>query len=231
MSLASFNQDDYKLDGLTKKFLSESPTTKDIELGQNEFLGMAWTVSSGGVKNYLIKILTYDSIGALLNTDNLAVTDWNATTVSSYIDPYLDVPVGTANLIAMGVSLTNVSSYTVQLVSDDGDRSEIRTFNIVNSCSTDARVSTTYSSSDFGEAVIQNNTEKTFTSYSKSIGRDILNFANSMLITKVAWLEIDGNYFSILIDDGSKLVRNEQNMPIQFVLNFSLANIEKGHRG
>ena len=52
-----------------------------------------------------------------------------------------------------------------------------------------------------------------------------------MLITKVAWLEIDGNYFSILIDDGSKLVRNEQNMPIQFVLNFSLANIEKGHRG
>jgi hypothetical protein len=263
-SLAGFDQDDYQLNGLTKKFLSEAPTTKDIELGRDEFLGMAWTVSSGGVKNYLIKILTYDSSNSLLNTDNLSVPQWNISTVSSYTDPYLDVPIGTANLVAMGISLTNVAYYKVQLVNDDGVRSEIRTFNIVDSCTSDTRIhfinkfgkqdsitlkgnhtegvahkssnyskalSTTYSASDFGEAVIQNNTERTFTSYSKSIGRSVLNFANSMLITKVAWLEVDGNYFSILIDDGSRLVRNEQDMPIQFVLNFSLANKEKGHRG
>ena len=262
--LANFDKNNYKLDGLSKKFLSEAPSSKDIELNANEFLGMAWTVSSGGVKNYIIKILTYDSSNALLNTDNLIVSEWNYTVVSSFIDPYLDVPVGTANLIAMGVSLTNVAKYTIQLVNDDGVRSEIKTYNIVESCGSDTRIhfinkfgkqdsitlkgnetetieykstnytkalSTTYSSSDYGNAVIQNETSKSFTAYSKSIGRDVINFASSMLITKIAWIEVGGKYFSILIEDGSKLIRNNENMPIQFVLNYSLANTEKGHRG
>ena len=262
--LANFDKNNYKLDGLTKKFLSEAPTTKDIELASNEFLGMAWTESSGGVKNYLIKILTYNNLGALLNTDNLSVPDWNTIVVSSLTEPYLDVPVGTANLIAMGVSLTNVAKYTIQLVSDDGIRSEVRSYNIVESCGTDTRIhfinkfgkqdsitlkgnetetieykstnytkalSTTYSSSDYGNAVIQNETSKSFSAYSKSIGRDVINFASSMLITKIAWIEISGKYFSILIEDGSKLIRNNENMPIQFVLNYSLANTEKGHKG
>lgn len=263
-SLATFDKQNYKLDGLTKKFLSEAPTTKDIELASNEFLGMAWTESSGGVKNYIIKILTYNNLGALLNTDNLSVSDWNSIVVSSLTNPYLDVPVGTANLIAMGVSLTNVAKYTIQLVSDDGIRSEVRSYNIVESCGTDVRIhfinkfgkqdsitlkgnetetieyksinytkalSTTYSSSDYGNAVMQNKTSKSFSAYSKSIGRDVINFASSMLITKIAWIEIGGKYFSILIEDGSKLIRNNENMPIQFVLNYSLANTEKGHRG
>tara|TARA_R110002050_G_scaffold88950_8_gene187419 strand:+ start:2371 stop:3588 length:1218 start_codon:yes stop_codon:yes gene_type:complete len=263
-SLSTFSKYNYRLDGLTKKFLSEAPTTKDIELNANEFLGMAWTESSGGVKNYIIKILTYDSSNALLNTDNLIVSEWNHTIVSSFVDPYLDVPVGTANLIAMGVSLTNVAKYTIQLVSDDGIRSELKTYNIVESCSSDTRIhfvnkfgkqdsitlkgnetetieykstnytkalSTTYLSSDYGNAIIQNETFKSFTAYSKSIGRDVINFASSMLITKIAWIEVGGKYFSILIEDGSKLIRNNENMPIQFVLNYSLANTEKGHRG
>ena len=264
LSLANFNKVNYQLNGLTKKFLSEAPTTKDIELGANEFLGMAWTESSGGLKNYLIKILTYNSLGALLNTDNLSVLDWNnLSIVSSYTKPYLDVPVGTANLIAMGVSLTNVAKYTIQLISDDGIRSEVKSYNIVDSCPSDARIhfinkfgkqdsitlkgnqiegiayksatyekalSTTYSASDFGRAVIHNELERNFTAYSKSIGRDVLNFANTMLVTRTAWIEINNNYFSILIDEGSKVVRNEEDMPIQFVLNFSLANNEKGHK-
>ena len=224
---------------------------------------MAWTESSGGLKNYLIKILTYNSLGALLNTDNLSVLDWNTIVVSSFTNPYLDVPVGTANLIAMGVSLTNVAKYTIQLISDDGIRSEVKSYNIVDSCPTDARIhfinkfgkqdsitlkgnqiegiayksatyekalSTTYSASDFGRAVIHNELERNFTAYSKSIGRDVLNFANTMLVTRTAWIEINNNYFSILIDEGSKVVRNEEDMPIQFVLNFSLANNEKGHK-
>ena len=95
-SLATFDKENYKLDGLTKKFLSEAPTTKDIELNANEFLGMAWTESSGGVKNYIIKILRYNNFRALLNTDNLSVSDWNSIVVSSLTNPYLDVPVGTA---------------------------------------------------------------------------------------------------------------------------------------
>ena len=263
LSLATFDKTNYQLNGLTKKFLSEAPTTKDIELGANEFLGMAYTLWLGVVNNFLIKILTYDSTGALLNTDNLSVPDWNSTSVSSYTNPYLDVPVGTANLIAMGISLTNVSYYTIQLSADSGVRSEVKTFNIVDSCPTDARIhfinkfgkqdsitlkgnqiegiayksatyekalSTTYSASDFGRAVIHNELERNFTAYSKSIGRDVLNFANTMLVTRTAWIEINNNYFSILIDEGSKVVRNEQDMPIQFVLNFSLANNEKGHK-
>ena len=263
LSLATFDKTNYQLNGLTKKFLSEAPTTKDIELGANEFLGMAYTLWLGVVNNFLIKILTYDSTGALLNTDNLSVPDWNSTSVSSYTNPYLDVPVGTANLIAMGVSLTNVSYYTIQLSADSGVRSEVKTFNIVDSCPTDARIhfinkfgkqdsitlkgnqiegiayksatyekalSTTYSASDFGRAVIHNELERNFTAYSKSIGRDVLNFANTMLVTRTAWIEINNNYFSILIDEGSKVVRNEEDMPIQFVLNFSLANNEKGHK-
>ena len=263
LSLSTFDKTNYQLNGLTKKFLSEAPTTKDIELGANEFLGMAYTLWLGVVNNFLIKILTYDSTGALLNTDNLSVPDWNSTAVSSYTNPYLDVPVGTANLIAMGVSLTNVSYYTIQLSADSGVRSEVRTFNIVDSCPTDARIhfinkfgkqdsitlkgnqiegiayksatyekalSTTYSASDFGRAVIHNELERNFTAYSKSIGRDVLNFANTMLVTRTAWIEINNNYFSILIDEGSKVVRNEEDMPIQFVLNFSLANNEKGHK-
>lgn len=263
LSLSTFDKTNYQLNGLTKKFLSEAPTTKDIELGANEFLGMAYTLWLGVVNNFLIKILTYDSTGALLNTDNLSVPDWNSTAVSSYTNPYLDVPVGTANLIAMGVSLTNVSYYTIQLSADSGVRSEVRTFNIVDSCPTDARIhfinkfgkqdsitlkgnqiegiayksatyekalSTTYSASDFGRAVIHNELERNFTAYSKSIGRDVLNFANAMLVTRTAWIEINNNYFSILIDEGSKVVRNEEDMPIQFVLNFSLANNEKGHK-
>lgn len=263
LSLATFDKTNYQLNGLTKKFLSEAPTTKDIELGANEFLGMAYTLWLGVVNNFLIKILTYDSTGALLNTDNLSVPDWNSTSVTSYTNPYLDVPVGTANLIAMGVSLTNVSYYTIQLSADSGVRSEVKTFNIVDSCPTDARIhfinkfgkqdsitlkgnqiegiayksatyekalSTTYSASDFGRAVIHNELERNFTAYSKSIGRDVLNFANTMLVTRTAWIEINNNYFSILIDEGSKVVRNEEDMPIQFVLNFSLANNEKGHK-
>lgn len=263
LSLATFDKTNYQLNGLTKKFLSEAPTTKDIELGANEFLGMAYTLWLGVVNNFLIKILTYNSTGALLNTDNLSVPDWNSTSVSSYTNPYLDVPVGTANLIAMGVSLTNVSYYTIQLSADSGVRSEVKTFNIVDSCPTDARIhfinkfgkqdsitlkgnqiegiayksatyekalSTTYSASDFGRAVIHNELERNFTAYSKSIGRDVLNFANTMLVTRTAWIEINNNYFSILIDEGSKVVRNEEDMPIQFVLNFSLANNEKGHK-
>ena len=140
MSLASFDKTDYRLVGDTKKFLSEAPSIKDIELGANEFLGMAWVDSFNFIRNFKINILTYNNLGALLNTDNLIVNEWNVVTVNHLIDPYLDVPVGTDNLIAMGVSLTNVARYTIQLVNDDGDRSELKTYNIVEGCPTDVRI-------------------------------------------------------------------------------------------
>ena len=264
LSLATFDQNDYALTTSSKKFLSESPLTKDIELEQDEFLGMGWGVSSGIIKNYLINILTYDSVNSLLNTDTLTVAEWNLATVSNLTDPYLDVPVGTANILAMGVSLTNVAKYTIKLVNDDGVKSELRTYNIFDSCSTDLRIhfinkfgkqdsitlkgnqtesidyksinytkalSETYSTRDYGQAIIQNTVETSYTAYSKSIGRSVLDFANSMLITKIAWMEVGGEYYSIVIESGSKVVRNEDNTPIQFRLDFSLANVQKGHIG
>ena len=82
-----------------------------------------------------------------------------------------------------------------------------------------------------GSAVVRNTKVKNFTAYSKTIGRDTLAFAQSMLTNNMAWIEVDSSYFSIIIDDGSGVKVNEHNMPIQFILNFSLANNERGLRG
>jgi hypothetical protein len=263
-SLNSFNLSDYSMVSDDKIFLTEGTNPKTIELNQNEFLGMAYAVSSGGVKNYKIEVLTYNSVNALLNTDLIDVTQWNQVNVNSLTDPYLDAPVGTQNLINAGISLTNVAYYTIRLINDDGDRSELRRYNIIEGCPTDLRVhfvnkfgkqdsitlkgnqiegytnkstryqkalSSTYSSSDYGNAIVRNTKVKNFTAYSKTIGRDTLAFAQSMLTNNMAWIEVGSSYFSIIIDDGSGVKVNEHNMPIQFILNFSLANNERGLRG
>ena len=263
-SLNIFNLSDYSMVSDDKLFLTEGTNPKTIELNQNEFLGMAYAVSSGGVKNYKIEVLTYNSVNALLNTDLIDVTQWNQVNVNSLTDPYLDAPVGTQNLINAGISLTNVAYYTIRLINDDGDRSELRRYNIIEGCPTDLRVhfvnkfgkqdsitlkgnqiegytnkstryqkalSSTYSSSDYGSAIVRNTKVKNFTAYSKTIGRDTLAFAQSMLTNNMAWIEVGGSYFSIIIDDGSGVKVNEHNMPIQFILNFSLANNERGLRG
>ena len=263
-SLNSFNLSDYSMVSDDKIFLTEGTNPKTIELNQNEFLGMAYAISSGGVKNYKIEVLTYNSVNALLNTDLIDVTQWNQVNVNSLTDPYLDAPVGTQNLINAGISLTNVAYYTIRLINDDGDRSELRRYNIIEGCPTDLRVhfvnkfgkqdsitlkgnqiegytnkstryqkalSSTYSSSDYGSAIVRNTKIKNFTAYSKTIGRDTLAFAQSMLTNNMAWIEVGSSYFSIIIDDGSGVKVNEHNMPIQFILNFSLANNERGLRG
>lgn len=263
-SINSFNLSDYSMVSDDKIFLTEGTNPKTIELNQNEFLGMAYAVSSGGIKNYKIEVLTYNSVNALLNTDLIDVTQWNQFNINSLTNPYLDAPVGTQNLINAGISLTNVAYYTIRLINDDGDRSELRRYNIIEGCPTDLRVhfvnkfgkqdsitlkgnqiegytnkstryqkalSSTYSSSDYGSAIVRNTKIKNFTAYSKTIGRDTLAFAQSMLTNNMAWIEVDSSYFSIIIDDGSGVKVNEHNMPIQFILNFSLANNERGLRG
>jgi len=263
-SLNIFNLSDYSMVSDDKLFLTEGTNPKTIELNQNEFLGMAYAISSGGVKNYKIEVLTYNSVNALLNTDLIDVTQWNQFNINSLTNPYLDAPVGTQNLINAGVSLTNVAYYTVRLINDDGNKSELKRYNIVDGCPTDLRVhfvnkfgkqdsitlkgnqiegytnkstryqkalSSTYSSSDYGSAIVRNTKVKNFTAYSKTIGRDTLAFAQSMLTNNMAWIEVGSSYFSIIIDDGSGVKVNEHNMPIQFILNFSLANNERGLRG
>ena len=90
--LNSFSVSDYSMVSDDKLFLTEGTNPKTIELNQNEFLGMAYAVSTGGVKNYKIQVLTYNSSNALLNTDLINVTQWNNVNVSSLTDPYLDAP-------------------------------------------------------------------------------------------------------------------------------------------
>jgi hypothetical protein len=78
---------------------------------------------------------------------------------------------------------------------------------------------------------LQNISNSTFTAYSRSLGRDEYHWLSDMLINKRAWVEIDGDYLPIVIDDGTFFKTDEKNMPIQFILNYRFANATKGIRG
>jgi hypothetical protein len=254
-------------DALTNsKFLSESPLIKDIELGQNEFLGFCY-YTPVSTKTYEIEVLTYDSTGALLNTDVIPLSTWvtnwtNLIDIESQI--YYYVGVGTQNLINQGISLTNVAYYTVQLNNSVNNISEIRRYNIVPACTDDIRIHwfnkygkqdsmtfkgnsvesiststtsyekalpNTYSSENRGTSTIQTIRDNNFTVYTKSIGRDTYKFATSILHNNMAYLESNGSYFPITIEDTSVVKVDEDNMPIQFALTYRFANRDKGLRG
>ena len=258
-----FSFSDYQLNGTTKKFLTDSPSIKDIELLSDEFIGLLWKSSDTG-KNYKLEVLTYNSANALLNTDLIAITEWDTAYGLIPNNTYIDIPVGTANLIAEGISLTNVAYYTIQVINDDGDKSEVKRFNIVDSCTPDTRIhwvnkygkqdsytfkgnvieskeydsktfqkakGITYSSESRGITSIQNVYNSNFTVYSKSIGRETRNFLLGLVDNNNAWVEIDDSYYPIIIDNGTKLVRDEMGMPFQFVLSYSFANPSKGLKG
>jgi len=263
LDYATFNQSDYTLTGVTKKFLTDSPSTKSIELDKDEFIGI---LSHAGVasKNFKLEILTYDSSDALLNTDNINIPDWDSAYVTIPTGTYLTLAVGTKNLINSGVSLTNVAYYTIKIINDDGDMSETKRFNIVDSCSQDVRIhwvnnygkqdsytfkgnvqesikhkastynqplGLTYSSDARGLTVLENVSKSSFKAFSRSISRDDYHWLSSMLVNKKAFVEINGYYFPIIIDDGTILKTDEKDMPIQFVLSYSFANATKGIRG
>ena len=232
----SFNATDYQLSANTKKFLNDTPSVKDIELNQSEYLGALWYDGAAG-QSFKIEILTYNSADALLNTDYIDITDWNAGySGGNFLFYYITIPVGTANLIAASVSLTNVSYYTVKIINTIGDVSELKRFNIVGSCDSDVRIhwqnkygkrdsytfkgnkqesikhkastfikskNISYSSDDRGVSVLQNISNTNFTVYSRSIGRSEYHWLSDMLINKRAFVEISGNYFPIIIEDGT----------------------------
>ena len=260
----NFTVYDYQLDANDKKFLNDPPSVKTIELGQSEYLGALWYDGTAS-QNFKVEILTYNSSDALLNTDYINITDWNAGYTGLNFDfYYITIPVGTSNLIAASVSLTNVAYYTIRIVNDGGDVSELKRFNIVDSCEQDVRIhwqnkygkrdsytfkgnkkeslkhssstftkakNETYSVDDRGISVIQNISNSNFTAYSKTIGREEYHWLSDMLINKRAWVEIDGDYLPIVIEDGTFFKTDERNMPIQFVLEYSFANATKGLKG
>ena len=260
-----FNISDYQLTSASGKFLNNAPLIKDIELGVSEYLGLLNGYNAPATFDFKLQILTYDSSNALLNTDYIDVTDWNNNyTTNNPEHTYLSIGVGTSNLINEGVSLTNVSYYTVQLKEAANIASELRRFNIVGSCSSDVRIhwsnnfgkqdsytfkgnkietlnhkaktylkaiGNTYSSEKRGSTVMQNISSTSFEIFTDSIGRNDYEFLASMLINKNAFIEDNGSYYPIIIEDGSKLIRNEKNVPLQFKLVYSFANDTKGLRG
>lgn len=260
-----FNISDYQLTSASGKFLNNAPLIKDIELGVSEYLGLLNGYNAPATFDFKLQILTYDSSNALLNTDYIDVTDWNNNyTTNNPEHTYLSIGVGTSNLINEGVSLTNVSYYTVQLKEATNIASELRRFNIVGSCSSDVRIhwsnnfgkqdsytfkgnkietlnhkaktylkaiGNTYSSEKRGSTVMQNISSTSFEIFTDSIGRNDYEFLASMLINKNAFIEDNGSYYPIIIEDGSKLIRNEKNVPLQFKLVYSFANDTKGLRG
>ena len=261
--LAEFSFEDYRLDGTSKLLMTGNPSVKEIELDQDEFIGALWHEDASSL-NFRLEVLTYDSTNALLNTDTISISSWNTAYNSTVTFPYITIGVGTRNLINAGISLTNVSYYTIKMINNTGDVSETRRYNIVGSCDSDVRIhfankfgkqdsitlkgnvlesldhkqenyqkalGLTYSSSSRGIASIQNISNKEFTAFSKSIGRDTLAFANSILINKIAYIEVNKKYFPIVIENGTSLIVNKQDMPIQFRLNYRLSNPQKGLRG
>ena len=259
----TFDVTDYQLTANTKKFLNDTPTAKNIELLQSEYLGALY-YNGTPTLSFNIEYLTYDASDALLNTDYINITDWDSAFGGVWNKAYITIPVGTSNLIAAGISLTNVAYYTVRIINSTGDVSELKRYNIVDSCTHDVRIhwqnkygkrdsytfkgnkqesldheastfmkakGLTYSSDARGISVMQNTLNSTFTAYSKSIGRDEYHWLSDMLINKRAWVEIDGSYLPIIIEDGTFFKTDERDMPIQFVLNYSFANPTKGLRG
>ncbi len=265
VSYNGFDITDYRLLDVNSKFLNQAPLSKDIELGVSEYLGLLYGQNAPLIFDYKLEVLTYDSTGALLNTDYINITEWNNNYNQFYNDnTYLSVGIGTENLINEGISLTNVAYYTIQLKEDVNTASELRRFNISHVCSGDVRVhwlnkfgkqdsytfkgnkihslehksqtylkalGDTYASENRGRTVTQNISTDNFAIYTKSIGQEDYNFLASMLVNKTAWIEESGSYYPIIIEDGSKLIRNEENVPIQFNLGDSFANSTKGLRG
>lgn len=262
----SFNISDYQLTSTNRKFLNNAPLIKDIELGVSEYLGLLNGYNASGVTfDFKLEILTYNSAGALLNTDYINVTDWNTNhSINNPLKTYLTIGVGTSNLINEGISLTNVSYYTVQLKEATNIASELRRFNISHVCDGDVRIhwsnnfgkqdsytfkgnkietlnheaktylkaiGNTYSSEKRGSTVMQNISNTSFEIFTDSIGRNDYEFLASMLTNKNAFIEDNGSYYPIIIENGSKLIRNEKNVPLQFKLVYSFANDTKGLRG
>ena len=137
--LNTFNITDYQLTADTKLFLTDTPYAKRIELGSDEFIGILYHQSAPS-KNFRLEVLTYNSSDALLNTDVISIPEWELAYGVNPVNAYIDLCVGTQNLINEGISLTNVAYYTIQVINVDGDKSEKKRFNIVEACDTDTRI-------------------------------------------------------------------------------------------
>lgn len=140
-----FDYTDYTINTVstTKKFLTTSPRTLDINTGQSVFLYFIVNTANA-VTNYELK--TYDGYnagGSVINT--ASVSNLVPDTGTEFSSTYLSIAVGTEDIVNMNslvmsgstpaTVLNGAKSYTVQLRNSSGDyTSELFTFNIDQVC-------------------------------------------------------------------------------------------------
>lgn len=128
-SAGNYSLSNWQMTTGAEQYLTDAPLIKSIELGQNEFLGVLSNTSPA-----YFRVIVYDANDVALSDNTL---NFGAGTVD-----YHDIAIGTANLVAAGISLTGAAYYTVRNyhTNNFNATSEERRFNIVASCATDTRI-------------------------------------------------------------------------------------------
>jgi hypothetical protein len=119
--------------GLTgKPFLTNAPSTQNIELDQNAWLYMM-TATSGSIRSLELK--KYNSAGTLLDSKYILNTFYDLT--GSEAHRFLRVAVGTKNINdhSPGWIDSDVSYYTAQVLSStSATASTLRQYNVTDNC-------------------------------------------------------------------------------------------------
>lgn len=140
----NFDVSDYLINtfSTTKKFLTNSPRTIDINTGQSAFLYFICNLRNSATQYTLKTYSDYNAGGSLLDTATVS----NPVTVADDWDKmYFAIPVGTYDIDNIAVAsmtgatpstvLNGVKSYTIQLRdSTNAEVSELFTYNIDRLC-------------------------------------------------------------------------------------------------
>jgi len=88
-----------------------------------------------------------------------------------------------------------------------------------------------FTTKDVGSFSFNTNTEEVYEIWTKAIGRDELQWLSEININNRAFIEIDKEYYSIIIEDSSYSLIDSEEVVYQFKLTFRIANSIKGLRG
>jgi hypothetical protein len=239
----NYNLSDWQMTTGAERYLTNAPLIKDIELGQNEFLGVLSNTSPA-----FYRVIVYDANGVALSDNQF---NFGAGTVD-----YHDIAIGTANLVAAGVSLTGASYYTVRNYHTNtfNATSEERRYNIVPSCSSDVRVHwcneygkqdsytfkgnktksvttdqriykrASYNLDEIGNQVYGNNKQEVLTTYTKTENPDTIEWLSEMLLNKKVCIEQNGIYLPIIITGSDFSVTNDDSPIVQFSIEYIVSS-------
>ena len=239
----SYSLSNWQMSSGAEKYLTDAPLIKNIELGQNEFLGVLSNTSPA-----YFRVIVYDANDVALSDDTISL---GAGTVD-----YHDIAIGTANLVAAGISLTGAAYYTIRNYHTNNFNavSEQRRFNIVPSCATDVRVHwcneygkqdsytfkgnktktvnteqrlyrrASYNLDELGDQVYGNEKTDILRAYSKTESPDTIEWLSGMLLNKKVCIEQNGIYLPIIITDSEVIVSDDDNPTVQFSIEYVVSS-------